>query len=137
MRRRRLLLGAGLLALLLGVAGLLLLPRMLAPKPGVTLENFRRIRRGMTLAEVEAAFGRPADERVDSAEQHTCLEWAEGQYCVTIVFEDGLVEWGMLQDSAYPITDDRTRSILGENKGILNRLCRLLPFLAKPLPGVS
>jgi hypothetical protein len=35
--------------------------RLLEPTPGVTEPNLRRIRDGMTLAEVEAIFGRPAD----------------------------------------------------------------------------
>jgi hypothetical protein len=58
MRRRRLLLGAGLLAVL-AFAGVLLAPRLLAPEPGVTAENFQRIRKGMTLEEVEAILGQP------------------------------------------------------------------------------
>jgi hypothetical protein len=56
MRRRRLLLAAGLLALL-GVAGLLLAWLTPHPGAGITKENYERIREGMTFAEVEAILG--------------------------------------------------------------------------------
>jgi hypothetical protein len=63
MRRRRLLLAAGALALLAVVAAWtwLLVPR---PGPGVTRANYERIREGMPLAEVEAIVGRKADYRL-------------------------------------------------------------------------
>jgi hypothetical protein len=59
MRRRRLLLGAGLLGLLrLGaVLTWLLVPR---PGAGITRGNVERIREGMTEGEVEAVLGCPA-----------------------------------------------------------------------------
>jgi hypothetical protein len=57
MHRNRLLLGAGALALL-GIAGpvALLIPR---PGAGITRENYERIGKGMTEAEVEDALGCP------------------------------------------------------------------------------
>jgi hypothetical protein len=57
MRRRRLLLGVGLLAML--AAGLFWLS---FPEPGVTPRNFRRIRNGMLLADVERVLGQPPDD---------------------------------------------------------------------------
>jgi hypothetical protein len=58
MRRRRLLLGAGLLAIA-GLAGLLV--ALLIPRPGdgITEANFGRLRQGMTESEVETVFGCP------------------------------------------------------------------------------
>jgi hypothetical protein len=60
MRRRRLLLGAGLLAVLALVAGPIAwvsyLPRP-GIRPGVTEENGWRIKEGMTNAEVESILG--------------------------------------------------------------------------------
>jgi len=47
-----------LVALALGVT-----ERLLEPPPGVTETNLRRLRKGMTLREGEAVFGRPADEQ--------------------------------------------------------------------------
>jgi hypothetical protein len=58
MRRRRLLLIV-MAATLLVIAGFALFRWLTtpAPPPGVTLENFRRLRRGMSLSEVEALLG--------------------------------------------------------------------------------
>jgi hypothetical protein len=59
MKKRRVLLGALSLTLLVLVAGLtwLLLPRA---GDDITAENYERIREGMTEAEVESVFGCPA-----------------------------------------------------------------------------
>ena len=45
------------------VAGAFLLTDALLWRPGATEANARRIREGMTLGEVEAIMGRPADWR--------------------------------------------------------------------------
>lgn len=59
MRKRRLLAVAGVLSV---VAWLALLVLALKPAdPGVTKANFDRIKVGMSRAEVEEIFGRPAD----------------------------------------------------------------------------
>lgn len=60
MSRRRLLLGAGLVLLLVaGFAEWLLWPTTPAPTPGVTWENFHRLRQGMSARDVEALLGEP------------------------------------------------------------------------------
>ena len=38
------------------------IPALLPPKPGVTMENFDRIEKGMTREQVEAILGKPPDE---------------------------------------------------------------------------
>ena len=57
MRRRRLLQGAGVLALLGLAAGLVVWSAH--PRPRVTAENFRRLRLGMTRPQVERILGPP------------------------------------------------------------------------------
>jgi hypothetical protein len=61
MRRRRLLLGVGPPALL-GVAGLALFLWLMTPTPGVTWENFRRLRVGMSAREAKALLGEGYEE---------------------------------------------------------------------------
>jgi hypothetical protein len=67
MRRRRLLQGVGVLILLLGLAGYVL-PKVLipAPQPGVTRDNFYRLRQDMTEAEVLALLGFGGEEIIET-----------------------------------------------------------------------
>jgi hypothetical protein len=59
-RRRCILLSAAVLAACVGIAlGVL---AMLLPSRGITKARLDRIQNGMTLAEVEQVFGRPADD---------------------------------------------------------------------------
>jgi hypothetical protein len=58
MCRRRLVLLAGAVALL-GVAGFTLFLWLTTPSPGVTWENYRRLRIGMSAGYVEALLGEP------------------------------------------------------------------------------
>jgi hypothetical protein len=77
MRRRRLLLVVGA-ATLLAVAGYGLLRWLTAPTPGVTWENFRRLREGMTFQEVEALLGKP--HKTDLIDGFTSLHyWGQWQ----------------------------------------------------------
>jgi membrane-associated phospholipid phosphatase len=48
---------------------------MWPPQPGVTQANFDRIAYGMTLAEVEAIFGRPPDVSWHRPHQDTICHW--------------------------------------------------------------
>jgi hypothetical protein len=65
MSRRVYLLGVGLALLALGLA---FTDWALSLQPGVTEANVKRIRVGMTLAEVEAIFGRPSNNHPGSVE---------------------------------------------------------------------
>jgi hypothetical protein len=58
--RKRAVVVAGVLVFL-GLLGLAAVPRLLPPKPGVTLENFRRLHRGMTKEEVDVLLGGPGE----------------------------------------------------------------------------
>ena len=72
MRRRRLLFGVGALALL-GV-GFALLTWLSTPTPGVTWENFRHLRRGMSVGDVEAVLGEP-NQAFKTASNGTRRDW--------------------------------------------------------------
>jgi hypothetical protein len=80
-----------------GVAGCVVLlalgatERLLEPPPGVTEANLRRIRKGMTLANVEAIFGRAADEQTTgiSSTEPTCFvvrTWRGQAWDATVSF---------------------------------------------------
>ena len=83
MRRRRLLLGVGAVALL-GVAGffLLLSPTSPTPTPGITRDNFRLLRKGMSVRDVTSLFGEAHEvhglERV----------WRGGEITIWLTFAD-------------------------------------------------
>jgi hypothetical protein len=59
MLRHRVLVGAGVLALLGAVAGLWVATSFPSPGPGITEENYGRIREGMSREDVEAILGGP------------------------------------------------------------------------------
>jgi hypothetical protein len=71
MRRRALLWFAGVAL----IVGALLLTNRLLWQPGLTEANVRRIRPGMTLAEVEALLGGPAAEAVEMPADYPAYRW--------------------------------------------------------------
>jgi hypothetical protein len=115
LRTRRLLLGAGALALLAVVAMWTWL--LVQPRPGITWAKYKRIRVGMTLAEVEAILGRPADETVRVALEPPVppgRAWEGGGLRVTVWLDHaGAVSGKDLQP--------------GREDTLLERLRRLLP----------
>ena len=123
MRRRRLLLGAGLLALtLLGLGGWLLWPPMPASGPGVTRANFQRIREGMPLAEVEAILGQApySVSYTDSSERLLEeAEWWNPNPAVLLIIH---VDFDRGQRVKAKHLRDRSRPSLW------NKLRRLLPW---------
>jgi hypothetical protein len=89
MRRHRLLLITGAVALL-GVAGFCVLTWLTSPTPGVTWENFRRLRLGMSARYVEALLGKPfrVAERTDCSIRF----WRGEEVGIYLAFEaDALV----------------------------------------------
>jgi hypothetical protein len=128
MRRRPLLLGAGLLALV-GVAGASYLWATY-PRSGVTRGNFERIHDGMTLSEVEALLGEPPTtlDRVDidcelsrdgfvkppRLLQFQTAVWRSRGLCIQVKCDfDGRV-W--------------ERDLSGEEEGFVQTFLRLLPW---------
>jgi hypothetical protein len=83
------------------VALALLLTDRLLWRPGLTEDNVRRIKAGMTLAEVEALLGGPATETIDGQAEGEPIsplrvrwqrEWLEGGDSVVVQFwADGRV----------------------------------------------
>jgi hypothetical protein len=128
MRRRRLLLGAGVLALLGLAAGLVVWPAH--PRPRVTAGNFRRLRLGMTRRQVERILGPPhrAGAVVDS------LVWEGDGVRVTLDFSEpggsGTLSMGDLTFLRTGAMESvRLPASLGgdDEETFLDRLFRLLP----------
>jgi hypothetical protein len=125
MRRRRLLLGfVAAAGLWLAGAGLLLWPK--PPAPGVTMENFRRLRVGMTQPQAEAVLGGPGLELPwPSRRAGTVKAWGRPFEGFAIYLEfgaGGRVTWadaGMPGEPGEP---------LGDGDGLLDRLRLLLPW---------
>jgi hypothetical protein len=100
------------------VALALLLTNRLLWQPGLTEDNVRRIRPGMTLAEVEAPLGGPT---ADSFEMHADYpafrwqrEWWEGGDSVVVqLFADGRVMAAKGRGRPQPGPLDRLRAWLG------------------------
>src|SRR4051794_40059365 len=72
-----------LVALALGVT-----VRLLEPPPGVTEANVRRIRLGMTLAEVEAVLGQPPDSCEAETEEVWSATWSGEEGDVDVTFDE-------------------------------------------------
>jgi hypothetical protein len=90
MRRRRLLVGLGAVALL-GVAGLLIWSAR--PTPAVTWENFRLLRMGMSPKDVEALLGEPHD--VYEFPTATDRFWCGEEVVVLLSFDADLLGRGL------------------------------------------
>ena len=86
MSRRRLLLGAGPVALL-GMAGVALLLWLTRPTPGVTWENFRCLREGMSVRDVEALLGKP--DRVLEGPARTHRFWQGEEVVISLTWDAG------------------------------------------------
>jgi hypothetical protein len=129
MRRRRLLLCVGVVACLgLAVGGFVWLT---LPPPGVTRENYERIREGMSQADVEAvlgvppgAYGRGGIAEIASSNSILVFDpswrtecWAGDTISIQVSFDtDGRVAW-----KSYSV-------ILREQETFWERLRRLLPW---------
>lgn len=100
------------------LAGVLLLLAGCASEAAVNMENAKRLRVGMTKAEVIAIMGEPVKENFSSPDRwHYFVDpvWADGltteEECMPLIFEKGrLAGWGKRYDLKY-------RSLRGEIKG--------------------
>ena len=100
------------------LAGVLLLLAGCASEAAVNMENAKRLRVGMTKAEVIAIMGEPVKESFSSPDRwHYFVDpvWADGltteDECMPLIFEKGrLAGWGKRYDLKY-------RSLRGEIKG--------------------
>jgi hypothetical protein len=125
MRRRRLLLGAGAVVLL-GAVGFVLYLRLNTPAPGVTPENFRWLRLGMSLAEAEDRLGGPGVEC--SAGGGSVKRWRGDRVIISLTIdEDERIEFGRLIDyqSKHPWEADSENM---EEGTFLTRLRTWLPW---------
>src|SRR5262249_35942170 len=124
-------LGVGLL---LVAAAFLLTGAVIGPPPGVTEANVKRIKPGLTLAEVEARLGgkatseanrgavrravaayrapRARAEGTPASARLRCWEGAEGR-AITYFSADGKVKWIFLVPSPRPSPLDTFRNALG------------------------
>lgn len=125
MRRRRLLLGAGLLALV-AAAGLAPFLCLTTPKSGPTLENFRRVRVGMTAKQAESILA-PAGARGRSPEGGD-LSWHQPEFSIWIWFDTStwVEEDDRVVRGEFEQWRNGAKGNLGE--GPLDRLRRLLPW---------
>jgi hypothetical protein len=126
MRRRRLLLGIGVAAVL--GAGLLVASAPSLPATGVTLENYHRLRAGMTRREVKSILGEPSRLAVACPSMGELppikgVLWKVNDFQaneveIVLLFDrTGRLEWGRGNLQPLQAAD-----------GLLDRLRRLLPW---------
>ena len=92
-RRLRLLLGVGAVVLL-GVAGFALVLWLISPTPRVSMENFRRLRKGMSERYVEALLGKPYKVTEWAFEGSTRRLWRSQEVVIELVLVADRVESG-------------------------------------------
>jgi hypothetical protein len=120
--RKRLVPAVGVLACL-GLVGLVVVPRLLSPGPGVTPANFHRLRLGMTEQEVEAIFGGRGEDQIFVRRRGPDRYWVDEHCQVSVWFSDGRVAWAILLDK-----DDRHMELLcDDSTSFWDRVRRLLP----------
>jgi hypothetical protein len=123
-RQRRVpLLGVVLLGLL-AVLGSLLVLHALEPTPGVTVQNYLRLRVGMSEREIEGILGRPGNPMLEGRSVYGEI-WSTDKFLIIAVFnrEGCLVEGGidrLANDYSGPVGH------IQEDKDIFDRLRRLL-----------
>ncbi len=131
MRWRRLLLVVGAVALL-GLAGLFLFLWLTSPTPGVTWNNFRRMRVGMSAKDVEALLGDPYDahefmlDGLDPLPVAKCKYWRGKDVIIALSFDTA--DWVVAGEAA-PREEDFVNNCHVEEirpENLLDRLHRWL-----------
>jgi hypothetical protein len=111
MSRRMYLLGVGLALVALALA---FTDWALSLQPGVTEAKVRRIRQGMTLAEVEGIFGRSPDRRDGGGGcRFEICQWRTPEKVATVELRDGRVYEVDWYERLSPGPFDRLRTWLG------------------------
>lgn len=120
MSRLRLHLGVSAVALL-GVAGFALSLWLTSPTPGVTWDSFRRLRKGMSTAEVEALLGGRNEVSAWGVEGFTSRLWQDEEVEISLVFDaDRLWKGG-----AFCLRTGHRENIQPEDR-LFDRIRRLL-----------
>jgi hypothetical protein len=126
--RKRLLLGGGL-TVCLGILVPLLLPLLHRPGPGVTRENFLRIRKGMTEKEVGAILGGPGMVGSVTLGGYK-KDWAreDGQAHVRIGFFDGGINGGTVRSGSFSSSGEVLYLPDVDEESLVTKLRRWLGF---------
>jgi hypothetical protein len=103
-----------------------LIKPMVPGRPGVTRENFDRIAKGMTKAEVEQLFGGeddpPEDDRYGRNDDHRTMRWRWDAHPDTVIVEFDLHDRAVGREWWYNIS----------NEGTLEMLWRVIRGLPQP-----
>jgi hypothetical protein len=101
-----------LVIMLLGCTAAALVPGCVTPTPGVTQDNFERLRQKMTREETQRIMGRPADTVIvgGSSLSYDSLVWRDGDVSVLIRF------WGdELQDGRFFVDSEPVLEVAEPN----------------------
>jgi hypothetical protein len=106
---------------------------LIRPNPGVTPENYDRLRQGMTIEQVSTILGRPADKTgLECTEFGNLLPyhyWREGHTFIGMHFaDDGTATYGYLVTQDERAGAESLKKGLGTDESILDRLRRWLGF---------
>jgi hypothetical protein len=120
----------GFLVIFPALAWFLLADSSPPPRPGVTRENFQRIRKGMPLGKVEALMGgKGHDVRIGIRSPPIGKLWKGERFIVLVYIHNGAVDGGYLQDLAYARNDERgITDMAEEDEGAGRWLRRLRPW---------
>src|SRR5262249_61720109 len=111
-----------LLLALVGIAGTHGMLWLTTPTPGLTEENVRRLRAGMTVQDVERLFGGPATyEPIAIAERPLVYAWTgSGGFQVTVWFDKG----GFLSNALMLQNEPWSWTVINVNESLLDTLKR-------------
>jgi hypothetical protein len=132
MRRRRLLLVVGTVALL-GTAGFALFLWLTSPTPGASLDNFRRLRKGVSETYVETVLGKPEQAGGEFSNTFTAragtytgtLQWRNGNLFIAIQFKVGRA-WDGYTTLINPSTAVQAEPLRSDDETFLDRVRRWL-----------
>jgi hypothetical protein len=133
MFRRRLLLGAGAVALF-GAVGFVVFLWFASPTPGVTWENFHRLQEGMSARDVEALLGEPTKTLALSAICTRKCWWSEEIEVLLDFNADDRLGYGKASSLAGWQEYTGHAEYLRKDETILDRIRRWLLHAPPPHP---